>query len=830
MRKNKLLLLLVLLTMLSTRAVAQDDASAMREQMKERIDELKALAPDNVKGLNQTLRNDVNVYIAWYTEWYNASPLKSYDDYEEAYDNLGGIIDRVNKYLAAYGEFTDNMAKLKDLIDNFNAGTEENKQGYKKFAQDVYNAYKALSEHDMIALDDEDLEAQKEYDDNEYGYVPEDVTSDNIAYVVGDPSGYISTYGQFNAFFSQNTKELGSIYLKVEGTGTAVSPENLTAQLRNPNLENADEQWWGTEWTSIGNSAAEQSGKPFITYQPVHLPSGYYTLVGYGMDRRGSWADVLANDEDWNEDHRTYLFSHLDIDGSDSTMVDAFKAKNMALTADITNGAGNISTCEVDGVTYYTPNSMAQYRAWEDAKRAMAGQGHGAVVQFWVWQDEGDFGTLGFAHRWHADNTWFVADGIQLYYATDNYPKINIDTPDCASVTITDDGWATFYTDKALAFSGIKGLTAYTAKRDGSTVTLTPVDNVPANTGVVLKGDAKTYNIPIIASSTTDKGELQGSATTATAFDAHATVGGIYVLGLNDTNEAQFEKKTSGNVPAGQPYLLVPTAEEPSSPLLVVIAGEPTEPTYTVEFAEGTEESDKWTAEPNTGVKKGQTVTVTYTGSKKVIGVKAEKRPEFVPGATIQNIESFVEVENNRDGTITLHMPTLKPSTYNVTNSSISNGEHTLHYGYEIGSGTDMSYIGADIITKSWSDHTPFSERDKTIDITSGKPRVAILIPGHVQSATCPAPGREHYWGLYRYTNPVKVTYNLGGGSVSGSTADKVEYLFSGDALATTFAAPTREGYTFDGWYTSAEGGTKLTASNATSATTIYAHWNAIAD
>ena len=50
------------------------------------------------------------------------------------------------------------------------------------------------------------------------------------------------------------------------------------------------------------------------------------------------------------------------------------------------------------------------------------------------------------------------------------------------------------------------------------------------------------------------------------------------------------------------------------------------EPTYAVTFAEGTEESDKWTASPNAGVKKGTPVTVTYTGSKKVIGVKAEKK------------------------------------------------------------------------------------------------------------------------------------------------------------------------------------------------------------
>ena len=49
-------------------------------------------------------------------------------------------------------------------------------------------------------------------------------------------------------------------------------------------------------------------------------------------------------------------------------------------------------------------------------------------------------------------------------------------------------------------------------------------------------------------------------------------------------------------------------------------------PTYAVTFAEGTPETDKWTADPATGVKKGETVTVTYTGSKKVIGVKAEKK------------------------------------------------------------------------------------------------------------------------------------------------------------------------------------------------------------
>ena len=57
-------------------------------------------------------------------------------------------------------------------------------------------------------------------------------------------------------------------------------------------------------------------------------------------------------------------------------------------------------------------------------------------------------------------------------------------------------------------------------------------------------------------------------------------------------------------------------------PLVVTLLPEPT---YAVTFAEGTDPNE-WTADPATGVKKGTPVTVTYTGTRKVIGVKAEKK------------------------------------------------------------------------------------------------------------------------------------------------------------------------------------------------------------
>ena len=144
-------------------------------------------------------------------------------------------------------------------------------------------------------------------------------------------------------------------------------------------------------------------------------------------------------------------------------------------------------------------------------------------------------------------------------------------TPVPVSTTIGSAGWATLYTDKALDFSGVTGLTAYTATCDGSTVTLTPVDNVPANTGVVLKGAGNTYSIPVAASSETAQGDLQGSAT-ATAFNAF-TGYDLYMLAKNGS-EAQFKKVSSGSIPAGKAFLKV--AAKGKAPALDVVFGDAT--------------------------------------------------------------------------------------------------------------------------------------------------------------------------------------------------------------------------------------------------------------
>ncbi len=145
----------------------------------------------------------------------------------------------------------------------------------------------------------------------------------------------------------------------------------------------------------------------------------------------------------------------------------------------------------------------------------------------------------------------------------------DVELPENVEVTVTAAGWATLYTDYALDFEGT-GLAAYTATLSESTVKLTEVTSVPAGTGVVLQGEAKTYEIPVIESSDTKKGDLKGFATAAKTAD-----GKQYVLAMNGDNEAQFTKVTSGTkIAAGKAYLEATAAG--ARILNVVFAGEAT--------------------------------------------------------------------------------------------------------------------------------------------------------------------------------------------------------------------------------------------------------------
>jgi len=81
------------------------------------------------------------------------------------------------------------------------------------------------------------------------------------------------------------------------------------------------------------------------------------------------------------------------------------------------------------------------------------------------------------------------------------------------------------------------------------------------------------------------------------------------------------------------------------------------------------------------------------------------------------------------------------------------------------------------------------------------------LLPATAQAAAAPK---------------VKITWNANGGSVTPALR-KVAYKKGYGTLPT----PTRSGYTFDGWYTAASGGTKVSAVTKMAAknVTVYAQW-----
>ena len=129
-------------------------------------------------------------------------------------------------------------------------------------------------------------------------------------------------------------------------------------------------------------------------------------------------------------------------------------------------------------------------------------------------------------------------------------------------VTISSiSGFATLYTPYAIDFSSLSSeLKAYTASVAGSTVTLTEVDDIPANTGVVLKGDVKTHNIPVINSSSTAQGDLTGNTSAATAYNAFSGYD-LYMLALNGAGKAQFTLVNEGSIAAGKAFLKLAHAD-----------------------------------------------------------------------------------------------------------------------------------------------------------------------------------------------------------------------------------------------------------------------------
>ena len=118
--------------------------------------------------------------------------------------------------------------------------------------------------------------------------------------------------------------------------------------------------------------------------------------------------------------------------------------------------------------------------------------------------------------------------------------KKTADLPNTVAKTISEAGYATYCSPYNLDFTSVAGLTAYTAAVAENAVTFTEVDGiVPANTGILLKGDAKEYIIPV-ATTTSDVTSALVGTIAGTTVDA-----GAFVLMGSGSNGVGFYKTTA---------------------------------------------------------------------------------------------------------------------------------------------------------------------------------------------------------------------------------------------------------------------------------------------
>lgn len=133
-------------------------------------------------------------------------------------------------------------------------------------------------------------------------------------------------------------------------------------------------------------------------------------------------------------------------------------------------------------------------------------------------------------------------------------------TSDHTTVTIGSAGMATYCPMDDVDFSTVSGLKAYTATGyDHGTLTVSRVLNAPAGTGLLLQGDAGTYNVPY-ATTTGYYINLLHGLTADTQLSP--TQGGYtnFILGDKGGVVSFYRLSEAGPVAAGKAYLQLPTS------------------------------------------------------------------------------------------------------------------------------------------------------------------------------------------------------------------------------------------------------------------------------
>ena len=153
---------------------------------------------------------------------------------------------------------------------------------------------------------------------------------------------------------------------------------------------------------------------------------------------------------------------------------------------------------------------------------------------------------------WDMVNDW-------KFVATNEYPILAwMPAESSQTISITDAGYATVTSNKALDFSATTDMQAYAAQVKESTVSLKPLNNVPAGTAFVVTGTKGDYTIPFAIEALDDMPDNDLKVSDGTVKGGSS----VYVLANKSKGVGFYPTTDDLTIPENKGYLEVTGAAE----------------------------------------------------------------------------------------------------------------------------------------------------------------------------------------------------------------------------------------------------------------------------
>lgn len=183
-----------------------------------------------------------------------------------------------------------------------------------------------------------------------------------------------------------------------------------------------------------------------------------------------------------------------------------------------------------------------------------------------------------FSSSSQSNATLYVPYGSKAAYeAADNWKNFS-KIFEGTKISMSANGICTYANANDLDLSNVSGLTAYIVSsfnKSTSTLTLTPVTEVPAGEGLLLKGEEGDYEVPFTTTDASYTNLLTG-VTTPTNISPTNGDETNFILASGKHGIGFYTLSESGILAAGKAYLHLPTSDVPTSrPLTLVYENEP---------------------------------------------------------------------------------------------------------------------------------------------------------------------------------------------------------------------------------------------------------------